>query len=230
MSETPTRVAAVISNPSVGAELGHLDEWLTHNGFEVRRLVRDDVLAPDAADGADLLVVLGSEWTLARVMDAPDDPPQAASAIAAEIDLVHRWVDADRPMLGICFGGQLLSHALGGRVTRQQSAHIGWETPDTAVEELQAPWVLLHNDAFTVPPGAELLAEADHAPVAFRFGRAWGVQFHPEVDSSILQRMFDDVGAVREVSEPQVEILRARSNDQRMDSLRLFDRFWGDVS
>ena len=224
------RTAIVIANPTVGAELGHLESWLSDNDFDVRRLVRDDILAPDAADDVDLVIVLGSEWTLARTMDAPHDPPKAAAAIAAEIELVRRRVEQDKPMLGICFGGQLLSWALGGEVTRQDAAHIAWETPETDVEELRAPWVLLHNDAFTVPPGAELLAEADHAPIAFRHGRAWGLQFHPEVDADILAQMFDDVGTPHEVSAPQVDALRARADEQRADSLRLFDRFWSEVS
>jgi GMP synthase-like glutamine amidotransferase len=227
---TTQRTAIVISNPAVGAELGHLKGWLADNGFDVRRLVRDDILAEDAADDADLVIVLGSEWTLARPMDAPDDPPQAAAAIAAELALIRRRVEQDRPMLGICFGGQLLSRVLGGEVMRQAAPHIAWETPDTDVEELRAPWVLLHNDAFTVPPGAQLLAEADHAPIAFRHGRAWGVQFHPEVDAEILARMFDDVGTPADVSAPQVEALRSRAEEQRADSLRLFDRFWAEVS
>lgn len=224
------RTAVVIANPTVGAELGHLEPWLHDNGFDVRRLVRDDILAADAADEADLVIVLGSEWTLARTMDAPADPPQAAAAIAAEIEVVRRRVEQDRPLLGICFGGQLLSRALGGEVTRQACPHIAWETPESRIDELRAPWVLLHNDAFTVPPGAELLAEADHAPIAFRQGRAWGVQFHPEVDAAILAQMFDDVGTPREVSTPQVDALRARAEEQRKDSLRLFDRFWAEVS
>jgi len=224
------RTAVVISNPTVGAELGHLEPWLRDNGFVVRRLVRDDILAADAADDADLVIVLGSEWTVARTMDGPDDPPQAATAIAAETDLVRRRVEQDKPLLGICFGGQMRSHDLGGQVTRQEAAHIAWETPESDVDELRAPWVLLHNDAFTVPPGAELLAEADHAPIAFRHGRAWGVQFHPEVDAEILTQVFDDVGTPREVATPQVEALRARADEQRADSLRLFDRFWAEVS
>ena len=224
------RTAIVISNPTVGAELGHLEPWLRDNGFAVRRLVRDDILSADAADDADLVIVLGSEWTLARTMDTPEDPPQAAAAIAAETELIRRRVEQDKPLLGICFGGQMLSHALGGEVTRQAAPHIAWETPESDVEELRAPWVLLHNDAFTVPPGADLLAEADHAPIAFRYGRAWGVQFHPEVDAEILAQVFDDVGTPAEVSAPQVEALRARADAQRTDSLRLFDRFWAEVS
>ena len=224
------RTAIVISNPTVGAELGHLEPWLRDNGFDVRRLVRDDILDADAADDADLVIILGSEWTLARTMDAPDDPPQAAAAIAAETELIRRRVEQDKPLLGICFGGQMLSHTLGGAVTRQAAPHIAWETPESEIDELRAPWVLLHNDAFTVPPGAELLAEADHAPIAFRHGRAWGVQFHPEVNAEILARMFEDVGTPREVSTPQVDALRVRADAQRADSLRLFDRFWAEVS
>lgn len=224
------RTAIVISNPTVGAELGHLEPWLRDNGFDVRRLVRDDILDADAADDADLVIILGSEWTLARTMDAPDDPPQAAAAIAAETELIRRRVEQDKPLLGICFGGQMLSHTLGGEVTRQAAPHIAWETPESEIDELRAPWVLLHNDAFTVPPGAELLAEADHAPIAFRHGRAWGVQFHPEVNAEILARMFEDVGTPREVSAPQVDALRVRADAQRADSLRLFDRFWAEVS
>ena len=224
------RTAIVISNPTVGAELGHLEPWLRDNGFDVRRLVRDDILDADAADDADLVIILGSEWTLARTMDAPDDPPQAAAAIAAETELIRRRVEQDKPLLGICFGGQMLSHTLGGAVTRQAAPHIAWETPESEIDELRAPWVLLHNDAFTVPPGAELLAEADHAPIALRYGRAWGVQFHPEVDAEILTRMFEDVGTPREVSAPQVDALRVRADAQRADSLRLFDRFWAEVS
>jgi hypothetical protein len=42
--------------------------------------------------------------------------------------------------------------------------------------------------------------------------------------------MFDDVGTAHEVSAPQVEALRAREREQRADSLRLFDRFWAEVS
>ncbi|MEK9736919.1 MAG: rhomboid family intramembrane serine protease [Candidatus Nanopelagicales bacterium] len=119
--------------------------------------------------------------------------------------------------------------ALGGQVHRQSAPHIAWETPATEIDALRAPWVLLHNDAFSVPPGAQMLAEADHAPIAFRYGRAWGVQFHPEVDESILAQMFTDIDASPDISEPPLAALRSRADDQRTDSLRLFDRFWAEV-
>ncbi len=223
------KTAVIIANPVIGAELGHLGEWLAARGFTVRRLVRDDVLPVDAADDADLLILMGSIWTMARPMTEETDDAHAAAAIAAEVALVQRWLEFNRPLLGICFGGQLLSVALGGDVRRQPAIHIAWETPSTEMEALRGPWVLLHNDAFTVPDGTELLAEADHAPIAFRRGRAWGVQFHPEVDEPILTQMFADIGASVDVSAPPIEALRVRADEQRADSMRLFDRFWAEV-
>jgi hypothetical protein len=56
------------------------------------------------------------------------------------------------------------------------------------------------------------------------------VQFHPEVNAEILAQMFVDVGTPSDVADEQVRFLRSRAADQRADSLRLFDRFWGDVS
>ena len=219
----------VISNPRVGAELGHLGTWLDRQGFAVDRRTRDDILPADCADDAELLVILGSTWTMTRTMDAPEDPPQAAAAIHAEEDVVRRRMTQQRPILGICFGGQLLSHALGGEVRRQPAAHVAWEVPDTDIPELRHPWMLLHEDAFTLPPGAELLAQADHAPVAYRVGRAWGVQFHPEVDAAILERMFVDIHYDPAASRPYVDEAHLRAQDLERQSHALFDRFWAEV-
>ena len=222
--------AAVIANPKIGAELGHLGPWLSANGFTVTRLTRDDVLPVTAADDADLLIVLGSMWTMTRTMDAPDDPPHAAAAIAAEVDLVRHRIAQDRPMLGLCFGGQLLSKALGGEVVRQERTVIAWDTPTTDITEMRAPWMLIHQDRFTLPPQAELLAEAEHATVAFRYGRAWGLQFHAEVDAGVLERMFVDLQLPQWQWQQYVDALSARANENRSQANALFTRFWNEVS
>lgn len=220
--------ALVIANPRVGAELGHLGTWLNARGFDIERLTRDDILPAECADNADLLILLGSVWTMSRTMDGPADPPHAAAAIAAEEDVVRHRVAQDRPTLGICFGAQLLSHALGGEVRRQDRAYIAWESPNTSVAEMRAPWMLLHEDAFSVPRVGELLAEAHHAPVAYRVGSAWGVQFHPEVDADILARMFADVGYDPECAGPYVDEARRRADALQGQAIALFDRFWAD--
>ena len=222
--------AVVIANPEVGADLGHLGPWLQDNGFTVRRLVRDDVLDVSAADDADLLIVLGSVWTMTRTMDAPNDPPQAAAAISAEVDLVRHRAAQDRPTLGLCFGGQILSAALGGIVTRQDHTVMGWEVPTTDIPEMQVPWMLLHEDQFTLPPNAELLAEAEHAVVGFRYGRAWGLQFHPEVDADVLAKMFQDLQLPAWRWQQYVDAVRERADDNRAQARALFDRFWAEAS
>jgi len=74
----------------------------------------------------------------------------------------------------------------------------------------------------------ELLAEAHHAPVAYRVGSAWGVQFHPEVDADILARMFADVGYDPECARPYVDEARRRADALQGQAIALFDRFWAD--
>lgn len=219
--------AAVVANPRVGAELGHIGNWLETHGFGVQRLTRDDVLASDAADDCDVLILLGSVWTMTRPMTSP---PVAQPAIAAECDLVRHWLATDRPLLGVCFGAQLLSRILGGDVVAQEVPYVGWITPAAEIEALRSPWMLWHEDRFTVPPGAELLAAAAHAPLAFRYGRAWGVQWHPEVDADILQRMAEDLHASPEAAAPMVAVARERAPQQRAESMAMLDAWWADVS
>jgi GMP synthase (glutamine-hydrolysing) len=108
-------------------------------------------------------------------------------------DAVH----AGTPVLGICFGHQLLGQALGGRVAKNP---LGREIGTVALElVLDDPLLDRAHDPFFVnmthldsvvelPPGAQLLARSVLDPyAAVRFGpRAWGVQFHPEMDAEVM--------------------------------------------
>jgi GMP synthase-like glutamine amidotransferase len=97
-------------------------------------------------------------------------------------------VDADVPVLGLCYGGQMLARVLGGTVYRSDVAEIGWLPLRTTDPELvpQGPWFQWHFDAFTLPPGARLVADTDVGPQAFVAGRSLGLQFHPEVTPEIM--------------------------------------------
>jgi GMP synthase (glutamine-hydrolysing) len=146
--------------------------------------------------------------------EAPPPPSQIAGAVitgsAAMVTEGQPWVEATsawlraavaagRPVLGICYGHQLLAHALGGAA--------GWNTAGVEVgvvdlETLPAasgdplldglparfPACVSHRQsALALPPGATLLArsalEAHHA---FRLGSAWGLQFHPEFSPAVM--------------------------------------------
>lgn len=103
------------------------------------------------------------------------------------------------PFLGICLGGQLLADLLGGRVISNSPCGekgtfkvyltgAGEEDPLFAGIPHEFVTFQWHNDSFEIPSESTLLAASARCPgQAFRFGAcAWGTQFHPEVDRSIV--------------------------------------------
>lgn len=164
---------------------GLIEPWLEERGAEVH-LLRIDEEYPRDLDPREfgLIVSLGSEFPAYK-----DD----LEWISHEIDLFRGAVEADVPILGVCFGGQLLARVLGGEVFRSDREEIGWLPLTTRSPELvpEGRWFQWHFDTFTLPPGAHLLAESDVGPQAFVAGRSLGVQFHPEITTEIMERWVD---------------------------------------
>ena len=103
--------------------------------------------------------------------------------LAAELGYLRRAVDAQVPVLGACFGGQVLARVLGGTVRRAAEGEHGFTEITTYAPDLvpTGPWMEFHSDTFTTPPGAVTPARTDRAVQAFRAGPHLGVQFHPEI-------------------------------------------------
>src|SRR5207302_5374234 len=101
--------------------------------------------------------------------------------------------DAGAPFVGICFGHQLLAHALGGRA--DQAA--GWEVGavDTWIEPRQSDALLLymHQDqVVALPEGAQVLGRTEHCPIAIlQVGPMLGVQDHPEFSAAYVDALLD---------------------------------------
>jgi GMP synthase-like glutamine amidotransferase len=107
--------------------------------------------------------------------------------LADERRVLDRAVASGVPVLGICFGAQHLARTLGGTAARAASPEIGWMEVESLAPSLIAPgpWMQWHGDAFTPPPGAELLARSAVCTQAFAVGPHLAVQFHPEVTPAV---------------------------------------------
>jgi GMP synthase (glutamine-hydrolysing) len=193
--------------PPVIACLHNLEEAFTgHAGVAIRaagatldeRRLRDGDPLPEL-EHIDGIVAFGGEQS---VVDIDRDP-----LLQAEAELLRAAVERSTPVLGVCLGGQLLAHALGGSVHRLPRRMLAW-TPleplpaasgDPVLGALPEQAMALHwnEDGFEPPPHAvELLRRPGATCEGFRIGEsAWGVQFHAEVDDETLAGWYRDWGA-----------------------------------
>jgi GMP synthase-like glutamine amidotransferase len=155
----------------------------------------------------DLLVVMGSIESVYN---------SAVPWIEPERHVVARAVDNEVPVLGVCFGAQLLAQVLGGTVGPAASLELGWTTVQTADPERigAGPWLNWHEDAFTCPPGAELLATSDIAPQAYIQGIHTGVQFHPEVTADVVEAWIHEARDTDGIDDAQANALRSGFDPQ----------------
>ncbi|MGC0416281.1 type 1 glutamine amidotransferase [Embleya sp. AB8] len=180
---------------------GYVGERLVERGYELHevtvvpeeRFYSPDVRVtfPDPAD-FDVVVPLGAPWSVY-------DTATIGSWIGDELALLRAAFRADIPILGICFGAQALSAALGGRVERAPMYEIGQHSIETDDPGLipAGPWYQWHFDRFTVPPGGREIARSPIGPQAYVVGRSLGVQFHPEVTPDVAGAWLDHGGDVQ---------------------------------
>jgi len=159
-----------------------------------------DAIDPNAARPAlhevDGVVVFGSTFN----MEHADEQP----FIKETSELMREAMAGRIPVLGVCFGGQLLAWTLDAEVSRSPVREVGFEpihpTPDAVDDPLFShlmdgdmafQW---HLDTFVLPPDAKLLITGDQvANQAFRVGDlAWGTQFHLEVNGPEIEHWLDE--------------------------------------
>lgn len=109
---------------------------------------------------------------------------------------IMQWaLETETPLLGLCFGSQLLASAAGGRVYKAETGEFAWTKVDMLPEAASDPVIgvlgqtidafQFHYDSFELPENAVLLGERNGTIEAFRVGSsAWATQFHPEVGLS----------------------------------------------
>jgi len=179
---------------------GAIADWARARGHELHVYPLFDGAPLPALDALDGLVAMGGP------MSANDGARHGW--LEPERALLARAIEAERPLLGICLGAQILARAAGARVYPAPAKEIGWlpvELLPAACESLLAPlpspcvpfhW---HGETFERPPGAVTLARSERCPEqAFQLGpAALGLQFHPEATpegvDSLLRHCADDL-------------------------------------
>lgn len=147
-----------------------------------------DVEFPDVRE-FDALVVMGSYWS------AWDDE-MIGSWLAPEMQLLRDADTAGVPVLGICFGGQLLARTHGGSVGRAPEPEIGFVEVSSEREDMVpgGKWFAWHYDRWQVPPDAVEFARNDMASQGSVLRKNLAVQFHPELSSEMLTGWCDNGG------------------------------------
>ena len=199
---------------------GPLSARLRGNGFEVDEMTvvtAEDFETPnvpftfpDASD-YDLLVPMGAPW------GAWDDAC-IGNWLLPELEWIRGAFARDIPILGVCFGGQLLARALGGSVAPARRAEIGWTAIHSDEPALvgPGPWFQFHYDRWSLPPGATEIARNSVASQAFTVGRSLGLQFHPELTASTLEGWLLEGGAdqvERDGQDPAALLAHTRAEE-----------------
>jgi GMP synthase (glutamine-hydrolysing) len=158
---------------------------------------------------------------------------------------IREAVDRGLPALGICFGHQLLAHALGGRVADMGEYELGYRTvrrtdidaadgtgagadPDPLFDGLDEEFLVFTTHSDTVaelPPGATEIATNDYGTHGFRLGHVVGVQAHPEYD----QNMAEAVTLTKDLPDERIQRVLDGITDENharaCETKQLFDNF-----
>jgi GMP synthase-like glutamine amidotransferase len=200
-------VRALLLANSDDCDAGFSGERFRHHGYAFTECHREHPGDWPSLGGIDLVMLLGSEWSVYW--------PDVATQVAAEAALIRDAHQRAVPIYGICFGAQSIAAALGGTVTRAPEPEIGWyDNIDSDIAEVipPGPWMQWHSDVVTVPPGAEELARSPLAPQAYRLGRTFATQFHPEVNEAMITRWATDGASTLERRGSSTEELRAETS------------------
>ncbi|MBS0563451.1 MAG: type 1 glutamine amidotransferase [Proteobacteria bacterium] len=196
---------AVIDNTEVSS-LGQVGVALREADAEIQvfRAWAGEAL-PDGSYH-DALVVLGGEQDALADETHPYLPDLAR--------LMRRMGQADKAVLGICLGSQLMARAWGAENRLGSAPEFGWHAirlteagrADPVLSVLKHDFISFqwHRDTFTLPPGAVRLAANEAAPnQCFRMGRAsYAMQFHFEASREVVEIWNRDFPATVERIRP----------------------------
>jgi GMP synthase (glutamine-hydrolysing) len=220
---------------SVAARRGEFFSWIRREvgeswpGAWHEHDLRTEAPLPGARD-ADAFIITGSSSSVTE---------RAPWMLRAE-ELIRGIAAAGTPLLGICFGHQIVGSALGGRVAKNpRGREVGTVAVSVVPHEPRDPLLAGVGDRFRanhshmdsvveLPPGARLLAQTDLEPhAAFALGEAIKcVQFHPEFDGDATRGYVEARAALieGEGGDPRAILERTTDAPEGAATLRSFVR------
>ena len=206
--------------------LGFIESWLRSAGHSVvtTRMYANDPLP--TVDQFDWLIVMGGP------MSANDDA--VLPWMGPEKKLIQSTIKANKRVMGVCLGAQLIAAALGAKVFKNPEREIGWFDIQRSPEANQHPFGTLipartevfhwHGDTFDLPHGAVRLASSVGClNQAYAISNhVLGLQFHLEMTPFLAEQLTihcrDELGIATYVQPPE-KILAEPSRFEQMNQL-----------
>lgn len=183
---------------------GYLGTFLEQNNIPYDVTCIDEgVTVPQNLDDISGLVFMGGGMNVTDPLQWIDD----------EKKLIKKAIDKNIPVLGICLGAQLISAALGGKITHDDNMEIGWHevTPDINKEDNE--WISSlpekftpfhwHADTFSIPDGATVLMHSKcRKNQAFVLNNSLAIQFHLEMTVEMVKEWVRSFNSDLESAHP----------------------------
>jgi GMP synthase-like glutamine amidotransferase len=203
-----------------GEGLGSMRRWFAERDFEINIVRIDRGAALPAINSFDWLILMGGPMGVYEELQYP--------WLATEKIWLKEAIDAEKKILGICLGAQLIASAMGAPVYPNESSEIGWfpiTRTDASVSWLpqQSHLFSWHGDCFEVPAGAKPFASSEATPCqGFRYGnRVWALQFHVETEAETASVFYEAAGGDLPYGEFVQDIAELETSEYLAESAKV---------
>ncbi|MGI8972606.1 MAG: type 1 glutamine amidotransferase [Gaiella sp.] len=202
------RVLSITHEPGPTGGGGIFETETEELGHELTVWVTPDADTPPTPSTFDAIMVFGGAMH-------PDQDAEHGW-LSGEVEYLRETIAEGVPLLGVCLGSQLIARAADAWVGPGQKSEVGWHEVGLTAAGRDDPVLGVvfperfhafqwHYYTWELPDGAVLLAESSVARQAYRLGeRTWSVQFHPEVNATMLDHWFTAGAAELPLPEEQL--------------------------
>jgi GMP synthase-like glutamine amidotransferase len=183
--------------------LGNIGIWIDEKGYRLTKTLLYENSVFPAPEEFDMLLIMGGTMSVYQEDEYPWLKP--------EKEFVKETIKAGKPIMGSCFGAQMIAEVLGGKVRENQYKEIGWHTvrsvegkSSSEIKSSKLPSCMFpeftgfmwHGDTFEIPAGAVKLFESEACQnQGFIYnGKVFGLQFHPEANRQWVRNLIRDSG------------------------------------